>query len=298
VSSSFALDIAGLTVAVTGDADLDVAPEGSARKFVLAASDAGQRRDAGARVDIHASWGDPRVPDGAATTFDSGKGLWRLYRAADGPSFVFTSPALGALPYQAATFSDDFRRGQVTLRRTSFARHTTIYPLHYPLDEVFMVHLLARGLGVELHGGGVVTRDGRGYLFVGQSGAGKSTLSKLWLGEPDVTLLSDERIIVRQEAGELWMYGTPWHGDGYIANQGRAKLERVYFLRHGPRNQARALPAATAVARLFACGFTPFHDAEGLDYSLGLLTEVARHCRCEELSFVPDRSAVEFVMAT
>ena len=161
-----------------------------------------------------------------------------------------------------------------------------------------MVHLLARGLGIELHGGGVVTADGRGYLFVGQSGAGKSTLSKLWLSEPGATLLSDERIIVRQEADGLWMYGTPWHGDGYIANQGRAPLERVYFLRHGPRNQARVLPAATAVARLFACGFTPFHDPAGLDYSLGLLTEIARHCRCEELSFIPDRSAVEFVMAT
>ena len=298
MNSSFALDIAGLAIAVTGDADVAVAPEGSARKFILTTAEADRRHAAGARVDIRASWGDPRVPDGAAPVFDSGKGLWRMYRSVDGPTFVFTSAALGERPYQAATFSDDFRRGHVTLRRTSFAQHTTIYPLHYPLDEVFMVHLLARGLGVELHGGGVITANGRGYLFVGQSGAGKSTLSKLWLSEPGATLLSDERIIVRQEGDGLWMYGTPWHGDGYIANQGRAPLDRVYFLRHGPRNQARALPTATAVARLFACGFTPFHDAEGLDYSLGLLTEVVSHCRCEELSFVPDRSAVEFVMAT
>ena len=298
MNSSFALDIAGLTIEVTGDADVAVAPEGSALKFVMTASAADRRRDAGTRVDIRASWGDPRVPDGATPVFDSGKGLWRMYRSAAGPTFVFTSPALGALPYQAATFSDDFRRGHVILRRTSFAQHATIYPLHYPLDEVFMVHLLARGLGVELHGGGVITANGRGYLFVGQSGAGKSTLSKLWLSEPGATLLSDERIIVRQEADGLWMYGTPWHGDGYIANQGRAPLERVYFLRHGARNEAQPLPVATAVARLFACGFTPFHDAEGLDYSLGLLTEVARRCRCEQLSFVPDRSAIEFVMAT
>jgi hypothetical protein len=144
----------------------------------------------------------------------------------------------------------------------------------------------------------VITSSGSGYLFVGQSGAGKSTLSRIWLTEPGATLLSDERIIVRQEADGLWMYGTPWHGDGYIANQGRAPLERVYFLRHGPRNQTRALAASEAVARLFACGFTPFHDRSGLDYSLGVLTDVARHCRCEELSFVPDRSAVEFVLQT
>ncbi len=298
MNSSFALDIAGVTIEVTGDADVAVEPEGAVRKFMLTSSEADRRRDAGAHVEIRASWGDPCVPDGAARVFDSGKGLWRMYRSADGPTFVFTSPALGALPYQAATFSNDFRRGQVTLRRASLGRNATIYPLHYPLDEVFMVHLLSRGLGVELHGCGVITVNGRGYLFVGQSGTGKTTLSKLWLSEPGATLLSDERIIVRQEVDGLWMYGTPWHSDGFIANQGRAPLERVYFLRHGPHNQARALPVTSAVARLFACGFTPFHDPEGLDYSLGLLTEIARHCRCEELSFVPDRSAVEFVMAT
>jgi len=298
VNSSFALDIAGLAIAVTGDADVAVAPEGSARKFILTTAEADRRHAAGARVDIRASWGDPRVPDGAAPVFDSGKGLWRMYRSVDGPTFVFTSAALGERPYQAATFSDDFRRGHVTLRRTSFAQHTTIYPLHYPLDEVFMVHLLARGLGVELHGGGVITANGRGYLFVGQSGAGKSTLSKLWLSEPGATLLSDERIIVRQEGDGLWMYGTPWHGDGHIAEPGRARLDRVFFLRHGERNALAAVPPASVVARLFVCGFAPFHDAAGIDFSLGFLGDVARRVRCDELAFVPDRSAVAFALAS
>jgi hypothetical protein len=297
VSGSFALDIAGLTVVVSADPELAIAPEGSALKFVKAGgvTDASDGKE---RIEIHASWGDPRAPEGLAPAFDSGKGLWRLYRTAGGPTFVFTSPRLGPRAYQAATFSDDFRRGQVTLRREAFESHPTIYPLHYPLDELFMVHLLATGLGVELHGGGIVTAGGRGYLFVGQSGAGKSTLSKIWLTEPGATLLSDERIIVRQEPDGLWMYGTPWHGDGYIANQGRAPLERVYFLRHGPRNELRALPVTTVVARLFACGFTPFHDAAGVDYSLQVLADVARHCLCQELSFVPDRSAVDFVLDT
>ena len=101
-----------------------------------------------------------------------------------------------------------------------------------------MVHLLARGHGVEVHGGGVVMPDGRGWLFVGVSGAGKTTLSRMWCAEPDVRVLSDERIILREEGGEIWMYGTPWHGDGHIAEPGRARLDRVFFLRHGPRQRA------------------------------------------------------------
>ncbi|HVX97349.1 MAG TPA: hypothetical protein VHK47_20715, partial [Polyangia bacterium] len=206
----------------------------------------------------------------------------------------------GAAPYQSARFSPDFRRGEITLRRASFAGRPWIYPLHYPLDEVFMVHLLAAsGLGVELHGAGVVLPDGRGWLFVGHSGAGKSTIARLWRGHAGVKVLSDERIIVRaHDDGSVWMYGTPWHGDGYIAEQGRARLDRVFVLGHGAHNQLERLPATAAVAKLFACGFTPFHDAAGLDGSLGLLTEITRAARCERFAFVPDRGALEFALAS
>jgi hypothetical protein len=93
------------------------------------------------------------------------------------------------------------------------------------------------------------------------------------------------------------MYGTPWHGEGHLAHPGRAPLARVYLLEHGGRNDGRALSTTAAVARLFACGFTPFHDAAGLDFSLRLLGDVARSCPCETLTFVPDRSVVDFVRA-
>lgn len=293
MSAGFTLDIADLAIEVTADDDLPIAAEGSARKFVRAPGAAGPAPTA----RIHAAWGDPRAPE-APVVFDSGKGLWCLYGTAGGPEIVFTSPALGAAPYQTAAFDDGFTRGRVTLRREPFAGRLPLYPLHYPLDEVFMVHLLARGLGVEVHGSGVVQPDGSGWLFVGQSGAGKSTLSKLWLAEPGVTVLSDERIILRADAdGVVWMYATPWHGDGYIANPGRARLARVCFLRHGAHNALEAIAPTAAVARLFACGFTPFHDAAGLDFSLGLLGRVVAGCPVEELTFVPDRTAIAFLRA-
>jgi hypothetical protein len=294
VSAPLTLDIGGVPIEVTADDDLPIAAEGSARKFVRPSGAAGPPPIA----RIHARWGDPQVPAGAPTVFDSGKGLWRLYRSAAGPQFVFTSKFLGDEPYQAATFSQDFRRGEVTLRRSPFAGRDAIYPLHYPLDEVFMVHLLASGLGVEVHGGGVILPDGRGWMFVGVSGAGKTTLSRMWLGEPGVRVLSDERLILRADADGVWMYGTPWHGDGHIAEPGRARLDRVFFLRHGERNALASVPAASVVARLFVCGFAPFHDAAGIDFSLGFLGDVARRVRCDELAFVPDRSAVSFALAS
>lgn len=293
MSQELWLEIGGLRFEVTSDADLPIAAEGSARKFVASASDGPPF------ARVHANWGDPRVPSDGQVAFDSGKGLWRLYRTPRGPEVVFTSPALGAAPYQSAAFREDFREGTVTLRRAPFVDRLPIYPLHYPLDEVLMVHLLAGGLGVQVHSAGVVLPGGRGWLFVGVSGAGKSTLSRLWRAEPDVTVLSDERIIVRREGGDgLWMYGTPWHGDGQIAEPGRARLERVFFLRHDAPNVLAPVRVTDAVTRLFVCGFAPFHDAAGLAFSLGFLERVARECRCDELGFVPDRSAIAFLRET
>ncbi len=294
MSTSCTLDIAGLSIALTSDADLPIDAEGSARKFVSTA-DADDARPHDVR--IHARWGDPQEPASKDLAFDSGKGLWRFYRTATGPCFAFTSPMLGTLPYQLASFSDDFTRGEVQVRREIFGERLPLYPLHYPLDEVLMVHLLAQGRGVEVHGSGIILPDGRGMLFAGQSGAGKTTLSKLWLAEPGVKILSDERIIVRKEADGMWMYGTPWHGDGYIANQGRAPLSHVFFLRHGAHNELVNVPRSTAVAKLFSCGFAPFHDAPGLDFTLSFLDDLARLCPCDELRFVPDRSALDFVRA-
>ena len=296
MSHTLALDIAGLTIELDSAGDLPIDAEGAARKFVradLPSTGAPRRAD----VKLRAVWGEPTEPPAADLLFDPGKGLWRLYRIGGKNRFVFTAPLLGPVPYQAATFNEDFTDGEIEIRRDVFGHRLPVYPLQYPLDELLMVHLLSHGRGVEVHGSGIVSADGVGTLFAGQSGAGKTTMAKLWLSEPDITILSDERVVLRQEGGEIWMYGTPWHGDGRIANQGRARLGRVFFLRHAEQNGLAAVSPTVSVARLFACGFAPFHRPQGLDYTLQFLEQVAQRCDCRELGFRPDRSAVDFVRA-
>ncbi|HVZ85679.1 MAG TPA: hypothetical protein VHG72_01845 [Polyangia bacterium] len=290
MSASFALDIAGIRIALASEPDLPIAAAGAATKFVAAAEHP--------EVRVRVRWGDPVEPDTGQLIFDSGKGLWRLYQGGLGRRFVFTSSLLGPAPYQTASFSPDFTEGEVVLRHASFAGRLPVYPLQYPLDELLVVHLLARGRGVAIHGSGVVDADGRATLFAGQSGAGKTTMARLWLGQPGVQILSDERIVLRQEGDTIWMYGTPWHGDGRIANQGRAPLARICLLRHAPMNRMRALSPSEAVARLFSCCFPPFHDARALDGVLAALEQIAARCACVELGFVPDATAPAFVRAS
>ncbi len=287
--SGFGLDIAGIRVTVTSeDPAIGLIPTGTAAKFATSTE--------AADLDIHVGWGSPSPGAAADLLFDSGGGLWRLYNERGCHRFVLTSPVLGPAPYQDATFDPSYRHAHVRLRRDVFLPRVPLYPLEYPLDELLMVHLLSQGRGIEIHASGIVTGDGRGLLFAGQSGAGKTTMANLWRGQPGVTILSDERVILRSEGGVIWMYGTPWHGEGRLASPGRVPLAQIFLLRHAPENRVMPIAPGTAVARIFACSFTPFHDAAGLEFSLRLLSEIVAHCPCVEFGFRPDDDAIDFVL--
>ncbi len=287
---SFAIDIGGIHVVVASDEPaLIVEPTGAAAQFVATPG----RAD----MSIEVEWGVPVEGAASDLVFDARPGLWRLYQEGAFRRFVLGSPALGPEPYQDATFDDSYRHGRIRLRRELFAGRMPLYPLDYPLDELLIVHRLSRGEGIEIHATGIVTTDGRGHLFAGQSGAGKTTLAKLLQANSDVLILSDERIILRQESGVVWMYGTPWHGEGRIATNGRAPLASVSFLHQATRNELVPRMATDAAARLFACSFTPFHDAAGIDFSLEFLAEVVTRCRCDDFCFTPDQGAVNLIGA-
>src|SRR5207237_1133299 len=81
----------------------------------------------------------------------------------------------------------------------------SVSPLEYPLDELLITNWLSCGRGVEVHACGLVDRESGGHLFLGHSGAGKSTTTLLWKKLRDVRVLSDDRIILRKHATDIWM---------------------------------------------------------------------------------------------
>ena len=278
--------IGDIRVALTSsDPDLRVGVSGATRRFLA--------DDDGADATVNAAWGDLRQPATGTEIFDSG-GLWKLYRDGDEYVFLFTSPSIGAHPYKRARFNADFTAGEVTLHADFHDRREPAFPLEYPLDELLMTNLLARGRGVEVHALGLQDHDGRGYLFLGHSGAGKSTTAKLW-EKTGVLVLSDDRIILRCLDGKVWMYGTPWHGEAELAAAARVELTHAFVLGRGERNELIPLAPHEAVSSLFTRSFVPFYNAAALGYTLEVLQQVAAAVPCAELRFVPDEKVVEFV---
>lgn len=286
-STGLSLSIGGiLTTIVSSDPELAVAVPPAVSRFVVD----GGRPD----IAVAARWEiDERRPHGRML-FDSG-GLWQLHDTDGRLAWTFTSPRFGGAPYKTAIFERDFSAGTVSLHRPYFDPSASVYPLEYPLDELVLTNWLALGRGVEIHACGVVDSSGAGYLLAGHSGAGKSTIARLWQMEPDVTVLSDDRIILRKIGNQIWMHGTPWHGDEPLASPTRAPLTRGLFLRHASRNELADVPRGRAVAGLFACSFPPFSSAPGLDFTLSLLTEVVHLVPFEDFGFLPDDGAIPFL---
>jgi len=221
--------------------------------------------------------------------FDS-EMVWSLYRSARADVLVLRSPVSGPHPYRIAVFRGDFRQGQVYSRpRPAEQVNGALLsnPLAFPLAEVLMVCLMARGRGLMVHACGI-DDGGRGYLF-----AGNSTMAQIWRDE--ATILNDDRIVLRWREGRFWMYGTPWHGDYSGVSPRGVPLEKVFFLRHAASNQVRRQDGTAAASKLLTRSFLPLWDAEGMGFSLDVCARVAGTVPCYELGFVPDHNVIDFV---
>jgi hypothetical protein len=229
--------------------------------------------------------------------FDSGS-IWTLYEETGGFVFNFVTPALGCQPYKRLHVNEEFSIAQLFLNRECLRSGRPVCPLEYPLDELLVTNWLATSgaRGVEVHGCGLVDFERGSHLFLGHSGAGKSTTTRLWNSLRPVRVLSDDRIILHEQAKEIWMYGTPWHGEAGFASPESAKINRIFVLEHGHKNEILELPKARAIAELFARCFPPFHSHGPLDSTLSFLLKVTDRVPCYLYRFVPDRSAVEDIL--
>jgi len=285
-ASRLSYQIGGITFGLQAEGDLRLTLEKELRTFAVTVDSCD--------VNLHVAWADSLAVPQATPLFHSG-GLWSLFAEPTGYRFSFLSPLLGMTPYKEGWFDPEFSSGRVLLSRRYFDTQRPAYPLEYPLDELLMIHRLSRGEGVEMHAVGISDENGRGHLFLGHSGAGKSTTARLWLDRPGVRILSDDRIILRARDGQIWMYGTPWHGDAGIASPECAPLSGIYLLARGKRNERLPLSPGIAAAELFSRTFATHHSSEGIRFTLEFLDRVVQEVPCSIFRFVPDESAVEAI---
>jgi len=186
--------------------------------------------------------------------------------------------------------TSDFTSGEIYI-----AKNRDDFPFAYPLDEILMINLLWRKRGILVHACGMKSNNSSGLLFAGTSAAGKSTMANLWKDKKEVTILSDDRVIIRRKNQSFWIYGTPWHGDAKVCSSERAPLEKIFFLKHDKENCIKRLNPLDAASRLIVCSFPTFWDKKGMEFTLNFCSEIAEKIPCYELGFLPDSSVINFL---
>lgn len=101
--------------------------------------------------------------------------------------------------------------------------------------------------------------DGEGYLFTALSGTGKSTHTALWrrhFGDR-VTMINDDKPVIRRVDGRFYVFSTPWMGKSDIGGNLSAPIRAIYVLKRGTENRAEPIEPALVLRELLEATLLP-----------------------------------------
>lgn len=126
--------------------------------------------------------------------------------------------------------------------------------------------------------------DGKAFLFTAKSGVGKSTQTALWCKHfgNRVTMINDDKPIVRRINGKFYVFGTPWMGKSDIGNNISAQVDTVYVLLRSAVNSAEKVKTGKVFKQIFEATVIP-QDRVKMSKLLELLDDFLSHIKLIEL---------------
>lgn len=208
---------------------------------------------------------------------------WRLYRE-NGSLFLYF-PARG---------KPSLARLNKRLNKVEFyTKNPSGQFLLYLFPEILFSLILPQRNALMLHACGVLDRK-KAYLFIASTGGGKSTLAKLAL-KKGLTVLNDDRVVIRNGKSSFRIYGNPWHGEVKETSNSSSPIKEVFFLRKSNSNQIKPITKAKAASELFRNSFyLPVNNAI-IKNSFNICSNMAERLDCYWLNFKPDESIWRFL---
>lgn len=165
-------------------------------------------------------------------------------------------------------------------------------PFDYPLDGLILYYLTVIHGDIMIHASGV-NHSGYGYLFSGISGKGKSTMASLW-EKAGGKVIHDDRLIIRNTSGAIKMFNTPVYNDDVPSE---SPINRIYLIEHGIENKLVPVTGATAVSLVMVNCIQHNWNPEIIARLMGSLSMMCANIPVVKLSFKPDRSIIDFIIA-
>ena len=266
LTSSYCLAIAGMRFCVEIPAAFPVSDPPFYAPFISRDAPI-DPRSCDCRVRVRSGRGEG-IADSGVRVFDA-RPCWEMFEIQGGGRRIVRRPDSGQhdlTPLWVADVSADGSDVDVWAI-------DDVDPMRYPLDQILVVqHLAARG-GVLLHAACVV-HEGRATVMPGVSGAGKSTICSSLVADSAMTVMSDDRVVLRVEGDRVMAYGTPWPGEGGFATVGGVPVDQLLFLEQADSLGVEPLQGADLLARLAPVASIPWYDTEGMSDCLATCADV------------------------
>ena len=134
-------------------------------------------------------------------------------------------------------------------------------------------------------------------LCPARAGTGKSTLAQLIRAfDAKITLLSDDRVVVRRNGPIFDICGTPWRSAARAASPECAPLGAIVFMHHGSAPRLRRLDASEALRRILQCVALPYWDDRQMHIALGQLDALVSTVPAIECSYAVDVSSAAWIL--
>ena len=126
--------------------------------------------------------------------------------------------------------------------------------------------------------------DGKAVMFTARSGTGKSTHRNLWLKNfgDRVTVINDDKPIIRRIDGEYRVFGTPWQGKESLGANISVPAYALCFLSRAEENYIGAIDTPQVIARALNQTVRP-REPELMSNLLELLDGFLTQVRCFDL---------------
>ncbi len=134
--------------------------------------------------------------------------------------------------------------------------------------------------------------DNKAIMFTARSGTGKSTHRNLWLKNfgDKVTVINDDKPIIRRVDGVFYVYGTPWNGKEGFGSNIRVPAHALCFLSRSETNSIGEIGTADVVAKTLNQTVRP-REPELMSNLLELLDGFIRQVHCYDLRVNMDDEA-------
>lgn len=180
--------------------------------------------------------------------------------------------------FQALTGRDE----PLTVRRAELEQEAQWDPRPFPvayLESLALYRKLCHLLLAEdilLFHCSALSIHGKAILFTAKSGTGKSTHARLWRERfgPAVTMLNDDKPLLKVTPQEVRVYGTPYAGKEDLHTNASAPVAAIVILRQGRENHIQRTSTQQAFPVLFQQSYRQ-PRGQNLPHTLDLVGRLA-----------------------